>query len=89
MALGADPRRVSRLVVRDGMRVAGVGVTLGVVAALFATRFASGLLYGVSPRDPLTLTTVVVTLLVVSALANYLPARRAARVDPLMALRQD
>jgi putative ABC transport system permease protein len=89
MALGADPRRVSRLVVRDGMRVAGVGVTLGVVAALFATRFASGLLYGVSPRDPLTLTTVVVTLLAVSALANYLPARRAARVDPLMALRQD
>jgi putative ABC transport system permease protein len=89
MALGADPQRVSRLVVRDGMRVAGVGVTLGVVAALFATRFASGLLYGVSPRDPLTLTTVVVTLLVVSALANYLPARRAARVDPLMALRQD
>jgi putative ABC transport system permease protein len=89
MALGADPRRVSRLVVRDGMRVAGLGVIVGLLIALFATRLASGLLYGVSPRDPLTLTAVVFTLLVVSALANYLPARRAARVDPLTALRQD
>ena len=89
MALGADPGRVSRLVVRDGMRVAGLGVIVGLLIALFATRLASGLLYGVSPRDPITLTAVVVTLLVVSALANYLPARRAARVDPLTALRQD
>jgi putative ABC transport system permease protein len=89
MALGADPQRVSRLVVRDGMRVAALGVVVGLLIALFATRLASGLLYGVSPRDPLTLTAVVVTLLAVSALANYLPARRAARVDPLTALRQD
>jgi ABC-type lipoprotein release transport system permease subunit len=89
MALGAEPARVSRLVVREGMRVAAAGVLIGVVIALFATRLASGLLYGVSPRDPLTLSAVAVTLLVVSALANYLPARRAARVDPLTALRQD
>jgi putative ABC transport system permease protein len=89
MALGAEPGRVSRLVVREGMRVALAGVLVGVVIALFATRLASGLLYGVSPRDPLTLSAVAITLLVVSAVANYLPARRAARVDPLTALRQD
>jgi putative ABC transport system permease protein len=89
MALGADPGRVARLVVRDGMRVAGVGIVVGVLISLFVTRLASGLLYGVSPRDPLTLGSAGVTLLVVSALANYLPARRAARVDPLTALRQD
>jgi ABC-type antimicrobial peptide transport system permease subunit len=89
MALGADSGRVSRAVVAEGLRVAGLGVFAGLVIALFTTRLASGLLYGVSPRDPLTLGAVVVTLLIVSALANYLPARRAARVDPLTALRQD
>jgi putative ABC transport system permease protein len=89
MALGADAPRVSRMVVRDGMRVAGIGVFIGLVIALFTTRLASGLLYGVSPRDPLTLTVVVAILLGVTGLANYLPARRASRVDPLIALRQD
>jgi putative ABC transport system permease protein len=89
MALGAEPSRVSRLVVREGMRVALLGIVAGVVIALFATRLAAGLLCGISPRDPLTLTGVAVTLLAVSALANYLPARRAARVDPLTALRAD
>jgi predicted permease len=89
MALGADSRRVARSVVGEGLRVAGLGVFVGLIMALFTTRLASGLLYGVSPRDPLTLGAVIVTLLAVSAIANYLPARRAARVDPLTALRQD
>ncbi|MFL5613953.1 MAG: ADOP family duplicated permease [Gemmatimonadaceae bacterium] len=89
LALGAEPSRVSRLVVREGMQVAVVGVLAGVVIALVTTRLASSLLYDVSPRDPLTIGLVAVTLLGVSALANYLPARRAARVDPLTALRQD
>jgi len=89
MALGADAARVSRSVVRDGMGVAGIGVLSGVLIALFTTQLASGLLYGVSPRDPFILAAVVVTLLAVSALANYLSARRAARIDPLSALRQD
>lgn len=89
LALGANPSRVSTLVVREGMRVAAAGILTGVVIALFTTRLASSLLYGVSPRDPVTIAAVALTLLAVSALANYLPARRAARVDPVMALRQD
>jgi ABC-type antimicrobial peptide transport system permease subunit len=89
LALGAEPGRVARLVVADGMRVAGAGVLVGVVAALFTTRLAASLLYGVSPRDPFTIAAVATVLLVVAAFANYLPARRAARVDPLVALRQE
>jgi putative ABC transport system permease protein len=89
LALGAEPSRVARLVVADGMRVAGAGVLVGVVAALFTTKLAASLLYGVSPRDPLTIGAVATVLLAVAALANYLPARRAARVDPLVALRQE
>ena len=89
LALGAEPSRVSKLVVGEGMRVAATGVAAGVIIALGTTRLASSLLYHVSPRDPLTIGVVVLTLLGVSALANYLPARRAARVDPLTALRQD
>src|SRR3712207_5266787 len=89
LALGAEPSRVARLVVADGMRVAGAGVIVGVAVALYATRLASSLLYGVSPRDPLTIGAVAALLLCVAALANYFPARRAARVDPLVALRQE
>ena len=89
LALGAEPSRVARLVIADGMRVAIAGIVIGVVAALFASRLAASLLYGVSPRDPVTIVAVAVTLLVVAALANWIPARRAARVDPLIALRQE
>jgi ABC-type antimicrobial peptide transport system permease subunit len=89
LALGADPSRISRLVVREGMVVAGSGIAAGVVGAVVTTRLVSSLLYGVSARDPITIASVAALLLVVSALANYVPARRAARVDPLSALRQD
>jgi predicted permease len=89
LALGADASHISRLVVREGMVVAGTGVAVGVVGALATTRLASSLLYGVSARDPITIGAVAGTLLLVSALANYIPARRASRVDPLLALRQD
>jgi putative ABC transport system permease protein len=89
LALGADPSRISRLVVRDGMMVAGIGVGVGIIGAIVTTRLASSLLYGVSARDPITIASVAATLLFVSALANYIPARRASRVDPLLALRQD
>ena len=89
LALGADPRRVTRLVVWEGMQVAVGGVLVGVVGAILTTRMASSLLYGVSPRDPATITAVALLLLAVAAIANYLPARRAARVDPLVALREE
>ena len=89
MALGAEPSRVTRLVVLNGLKVAAVGVAGGVVASFFAARLASSLLHGVSPHDPITLVAAPLTMLVVVALANYVPARRAARVDPLMALRQE
>ena len=89
LALGADPRAVTRLVVLDGMKVGLVGLLIGVGGALSTTRLASSLLYGVSPRDPATIIGVSAFLLLVVAFANYLPARRAARVDPLVALRQD
>jgi len=89
MALGAEPGRVTRLVVFNGLRVAAVGVVLGVVVAFFAARLATTLLHGVSPHDPLTLIGAPLVLLLVVAVANYVPARRAARVDPLMALRQE
>jgi ABC-type antimicrobial peptide transport system permease subunit len=89
LALGADPKAVTRLVVLDGMKVGVVGLVIGVAGALATTRLASSLLYGVSPRDPATIVGVSAFLLLVVAFANYLPARRAARVDPLVALRQD
>jgi putative ABC transport system permease protein len=89
LALGADAAAVTRLVVFDGMRVGIVGLMTGIAGALATTRLASSLLYGVSPRDPATIIGVSAFLLLVVACANYLPARRAARVDPLVALRQD
>jgi putative ABC transport system permease protein len=89
LALGADPRAVTRLVVFDGMKIGVLGLVIGIVGALSTTRLASSLLYGVSPRDPSTVVGVSTFLLLVVAFANYLPARRAARVDPLVALRQD
>ena len=89
LALGAEPGRVARQIVMGGMRVASLGVALGVVGALLTTRLAGSLLYGVSPRDPVTIGGVAVLMLAVVALANWVPARRAARVDPLVALREE
>lgn len=87
MALGAQSRQVLKLVLRQGMLLAGVGVLVGVAIALPITSFASSLLYGVSPSDPLTYIVIAVVLLAVALLACYVPARRATRIDPLVALR--
>lgn len=87
LALGADPRSVVGMVVRQGMVVAGVALALGVAAALALTRLMAGLLYGVSSTDLLTFAAVVALLAAVTAVANWLPARRAARVDLSIALR--
>jgi putative ABC transport system permease protein len=89
LALGAPARRVLGLVVGQGMLLAAAGVALGLAAAFAATRLLRALLYEVSPTDPLTFIALPVVLLAVAALASYLPARRATRIDPMTALRAD
>lgn len=89
MALGAKRGDVLHLVVRHGMMLAIVGVVLGTVGALLLTRFLSGMLYGVGVNDPATLLSVATLLIAVAALASYIPARRATRVDPMVALRYE
>jgi ABC-type antimicrobial peptide transport system permease subunit len=89
MALGASARRVAQLVLRETMWLVGIGVVIGLGAALAATRWVNSLLYGLQPHDPLTIGLAVLTLLIVAAIAGYLPARRASRVDPMVALRHD
>ncbi|HLE85821.1 MAG TPA: ABC transporter permease [Thermoanaerobaculia bacterium] len=89
MALGAAPRDVLRLVVGQGLGMTGIGIALGLAGALLLGRFASALLFGVAPWDPVTLAAVTAGLLAVAALACFRPARRAATVDPMAALRQE
>jgi ABC-type antimicrobial peptide transport system permease subunit len=89
MALGASPSHARRMVLREGLTVAGGGIVVGLVAALSLSRLLGGLLYGVTPNDPVTFVGVPVFLAGVALLASYLPARRATRVDPTTALRAD
>jgi putative ABC transport system permease protein len=89
MALGAQPSDVSRFVLGHGARLAGVGIICGVVAALALTRLLSSLLFGVTATDPLTFVVVALVLGTVAFLASYVPARRAMRVDPMVALRYE
>jgi putative ABC transport system permease protein len=87
VALGATGERIARMVVGQGLALALAGVTVGIVAAILVTRVLSSLLFGVSAIDPLTFGAVLAVLLAVAAVASYVPARRAARVDPLVAMR--
>ncbi len=87
MALGADRRDVRRMVLRQGVILAGIGVVIGLVAAVGLTRFMSSLLHGVEATDPVTLGAVAVMLTAIALVASYLPAVRASRTDPLVALR--
>jgi predicted permease len=89
MALGAQKSDVLRAVLRDGVRMTLLGVGIGVGAALALTRFLQSILFGVKPTDPLTFVAVGVVLCVVALLACYVPARRAASVDPMQALRAE
>lgn len=89
MALGARYENVLALVLRQGIALAGAGIAAGVFLALAFTRLLSKLLCGVTPTDPVTFATAPAVLLGVAVLASWLPARRAARIDPLLALRRD
>ncbi len=88
-ALGASRERLLGLVLGQGMRLVGIGIVLGLLGALLAGPRIEPLLFEVSPRDPLTFAAVVIVLLLVAALASGLPAWRATRVDPSVALRAE
>jgi putative ABC transport system permease protein len=87
MALGAQRSQVLGLILRKGMVLAGIGVTLGVVGAAGTARYLQSMLFGIEPLDPLTFIAVAIGFTAIAALASYLPARRATRVEPVVALR--
>ncbi|HEV8417032.1 MAG TPA: FtsX-like permease family protein [Bryobacteraceae bacterium] len=89
MALGARPGELQRMIVCQGLILAGFGVAIGAGAAMGLSRLMKSLLFGVSPLDPVTHAAVAVVLVTSAVLASYLPSRRAAAVDPLDALRTD
>jgi hypothetical protein len=88
MALGADVSVVTGSVLRQAVRVAIVGVAVGLAAALAMTRMLRGMLFEIHPNDPLTLAAAATVLVIVTAVAAWLPARRASRIDPIIALRE-
>jgi putative ABC transport system permease protein len=89
VALGAERRDVLRLIVGQGLKLAAVGIVLGVIGAALVTPAVRSVLYNVTPTDPLSFTGVAVFLVLVSFTASYIPARRATAVDPLVAIRND
>jgi len=89
VALGAQSRNILRMVVRQGLGLAIAGAAVGLVGALIVSHLMAGLLYGVRPTDPVTFASVALLLIAVALLACYIPARRAIRVDPLVALRHE
>jgi len=89
IALGAKQADVLRLVVKQGLMLAGIGVLLGLVGAFGITRVISSLLYNVTPTDPISFAGVAAFLTMIAVVASYLPARRATNVDPLVALRNE
>jgi ABC-type antimicrobial peptide transport system permease subunit len=87
MALGANAADIKTLVLREGAVLTSIGLLLGVIGALWATRLLQGLLFGVGRADPIAFASGALVLSLVGLAACYLPARRAARVDPLIAIR--
>ncbi len=87
LALGAQPANLHRLVLRRGLATAAGGVVLGTLAAVWLTRFMESMLFEIAPYDPGVYLSVAVALLAAALLACWLPARRAAKVDPIVALR--
>ena len=89
MALGAPATQVVRLVLGQGLRTIGLGIVLGLAGAVGVTRLIEAQLFGVSPTDPVTFAWAPTALALVAMVACYLPARRASRVDPVVALRAE
>jgi ABC-type antimicrobial peptide transport system permease subunit len=89
MALGAQRGKVFEMILRQGLMLAGSGIALGVVAALGVGRMLAGFLYGVGASDPLTFISLTIFLAAVALAASFFPARRAAKIDPMRALRYE
>jgi putative ABC transport system permease protein len=89
LALGANPRDILQWVLKQGVQLTLIGVTTGMVGAFALTRLLRGLLFGVEPIDPITYAALALLLAIVSLVACYIPARRATRVDPIIALRHE
>lgn len=89
MALGGDRRHVVRMVVRLGLRLVGAGLVIGVAAGLLTNRLLVSQLWNTSPQDPVTFIVALSVILVMGAFACWVPARRAVRVDPMIALRHE
>ncbi len=89
VALGAEPRKILRMLMLESLAVASAGIAIGIAAVLAAMRLVSSLLYGLKPSDPVTIAAAAGVMLAVAALASFLPARRAAKVDPIVALRYE
>ncbi len=89
MALGAGPARVFQLVVGQGLRLTAIGIVAGLIAALFLTRVMTTMLVGVQATDPATFSAMTLVFFLIAAMACWLPARRAANLDPTVALRDE
>jgi putative ABC transport system permease protein len=89
IALGATPENIMRLVVGQGAKLAAAGLAVGLGLALLVGRLLQGVLFGVTPRDPMIPTLVVAVVAVATLAACYIPGRRAVRVDPMLALRAE
>jgi putative ABC transport system permease protein len=89
IALGAQPGNIMTLVLKQGMKLAALGVLLGLIGAVSVTRWLASLLYGVSATDPLTFAVIVLLPMIVALVACWIPARRATKVDPMVALKYE
>ena len=89
MAMGAQNRQVLVMILRETILLAGIGIVIGVFAAIGLTRYLENMLYGLRPFDPLTYSAAVLVMLAVVLTAGWLPARRASRLDPMVALRHE
>jgi ABC-type antimicrobial peptide transport system permease subunit len=89
VALGADRGRVLCLVLRQALRLAAIGVGIGLVGVMATTKLTESMVYGVSPTDPMTIAGGTLFLVAVALLGSLVPARRATRVDPILALREE